>query len=80
MIVTVKLSNLNYQTFAIHLGNDLKGDDAAFLELVNEQIRFHIWNNVFTNYEKVQYGSKYENYQAPPIVMMYSRNRYSNDQ
>lgn len=79
MIVTVKLSNLNYQTFAIHLGSGLKGSDAEFLNLVNEQIRLHLWNNVFTLEDKRKYGD-YDHFFAPPIVMMYSRNRYSSDQ
>lgn len=79
MIVTVKLSSLNYQTFAIKLNDSYKDSDADFLNHVNNEIRYHIWNNVFDLEDKRNYRNNYDEYLAPPIVMMYSRNKYNHD-
>lgn len=79
MIVTVKLGNLEYHTFSLKLGDGPRGSDADFLEEVNELIRQHLWNNVFDLQDKRYYRSDYNAFPAPPIVMMYSRNRYSHD-
>lgn len=74
MIVTVKLGNLNYKTIVIELPAKYIDTDQDYLDIVNELIREKVWNE-FTNYERVQHQNNFENFKAPPIVMMYSRNR-----
>lgn len=76
MIVTVKLGNLDYRTFAIDLGNKYFDDDTDYLKHLNECIREHLWNNEFDLQDKQQYYNDYSKFIAPPIVMMYSRNHY----
>lgn len=76
MIVTVKLGNVNYKTIAIELPQKYIETDQDYLNIINELVRKKVWEN-FSNYERVQHQNNFENFQAPPIVMMYSRNRDS---
>lgn len=76
MIVTVKLGNVNYKTIAIELPQKYIETDQDYLNIINELVRKKVWEE-FSNYERVQHQNNFENFKAPPIVMMYSRNRDS---
>lgn len=76
MILTVKLGNLNYKTLAIDLNVKVGSNDQEYLDHINELVRKKVWEE-FSNYERVQHQNNFENFKAPPIVMMYSRNRHN---
>lgn len=76
MIVTVKLGNLNYKTIAIELPDKYIDTDQDYLDIVNELVCEKVWSEL-SNYERVQYQNKIENMKPLPIIMMYSRNKYS---
>ena len=76
MIVTVKLGNVNYKTISIELPQKYIETDQDYLNIINELVRKKVWEE-FSNYERVQHQNNFENFKAPPIVMMYSRNRDS---
>ncbi len=78
MIVTVKLGNASYKTLAITLPQKFIDTDQEYLDTVNELIRKKVWEE-FSNYEKIQHQNSFDNFKAPPIVMMYSRNRHDLD-
>lgn len=74
MILTVKLGNVDYKTIAIELPQKYVETDQDYLTIVNELVRKKVWEE-FSSYERVQHRNNFENFKAPPIVMMYSRNR-----
>lgn len=76
MIVTVKLGNVSYKTIAIVLDQKYRETDQEYLDHINELVRQKVWED-FSNYERTQHQNTFENFKAPPIIMMYSRNRYS---
>lgn len=76
MILTVKLGNVDYKTIAIELPQKYIETDQDYLTIVNELVRKKVWEE-FSSYERVQYRNNFEDFKAPPIVMMYSRNRHN---
>ena len=76
MILTVKLGNVDYKTIAIELPQKHVETDQDYLTIVNELARKKVWEE-FSSYERAQHRNNFENFKAPPIVMMYSRNRHS---
>lgn len=74
MIVTVKLSNLNYKTLAIDIGTKYIETDKEYLDHIMKLIRLELWEG-FDIHERRKYRNDINNFVDFPIVMMYSRNR-----
>ena len=74
MIVTVKLSNLNYKTLAIDIGTKYIETDKEYLDHIMKLIRLELWEG-FDSHERRKYRNDINNFVDFPIVMMYSRNR-----